>query len=65
MLSRTKQGGVAVLEELDRRDLLGSAWAYVALARARKDSDDDGGSRAALRRCAMMSTDRTQCALKS
>lgn len=64
-LSRTRGDGVAVLEDLDRRDLLGSAHAYVALARARKDVDDDGGSRAALRRCAMMSTDRTRCDLPS
>ncbi|WP_146646331.1 hypothetical protein [Labilithrix luteola] len=60
-LSRTRAEGVRVLEDLDRRDLLGSPFAYRALARARRVSGDDGGAQAALRRCAMMSTDKLRC----
>ena len=60
-LSRTRAQGVATLEELDRKDLLGSPYAYLALARARQADGDDGGMHAAVRRCAMMSTDRKLC----
>jgi hypothetical protein len=62
-LLRTRGEGVRVLEALDAKDLLGSAYAYRALARARKVAGDDGGVLAAVRRCAMMSTDRSRCTL--
>jgi predicted Zn-dependent protease len=60
-LSRTRETGIKVLEDLDRRDLLGSADAYLALARARRASGDDGGAAAAVRRCAVMSGDPKKC----
>ena len=60
-LGRTRTQGIAVLEDLDRRDLLGSPFAYLALARARRATGDDGGATAALVRCAMMSTDKLRC----
>lgn len=60
-VARTRAEGVRVLEGLDQRDLLGSAFAYLALARARSAIGDDGGSQAAVRRCAMMSTDKHRC----
>lgn len=60
-LSRTRADGVRVLEDLDRRDLLGSPFAYLALARARRAAGDDGGVAAALRRCAVMSVDHRRC----
>lgn len=61
-LRRTRDEGVRVLEDLDQRDLLGSPFAYLALARARRTLGDDGGAQAALRRCSMMSSDRRRCA---
>lgn len=61
-LPRTRGEGVRVLEDLDRRDLLGSPYAYLALARARRASGDDGGADAALRRCAVMSVNPRRCA---
>lgn len=60
-VARTRAEGVKVLESLDQRDLLGSAFGYLALARARSAMGDDGGSQAALRRCAMMSADKHRC----
>jgi hypothetical protein len=60
-LVRTRAQGMRVLEDLDQRDLLGSANAYLALARARRSAGDDGGAQAALRRCATMSTDQRRC----
>ncbi len=60
-LPRTRRVGVQILENLDGRDLLGSPWAYLALARARQADGDDGGTLAAVRRCAMMSSDRRRC----
>ncbi len=62
-LARTRATGIATLEDLDRRDLLGSPHAYLALARARNAQGDAGGMLAAVRRCAMMSTDRKLCDL--
>lgn len=64
-LTRTRSEGLRVLEDLDRRDLLGSANAYVALARARRSGGDEGGAAAALRRCAAMSTDKSRCRAES
>jgi hypothetical protein len=61
-LGRTRAEGIRVLEDLDRRDLLGSPFAYLALARARRTVGDDGGAQAALRRCSMMSSDKQRCA---
>jgi hypothetical protein len=60
-LPRTRAVGVRVIEDLDGRDLLGSPYAYLALARARQAEGDDGGTIAAVRRCAMMSSDRRRC----
>jgi hypothetical protein len=60
-LSRTRGEGIRVLEDLDQRDLLGSPFAYIALARARRAAGDEGGARAAMRRCSMMSNDRRRC----
>ena len=60
-LPRTRAEGVRVIEDLDGRDLLGSPYAYLALARARQAEGDDGGTLAAVRRCAMMSSDRRRC----
>lgn len=60
-LARTRAEGVRVLEDLDRRDLLGSPYAYLALARARRASGDDGGALAAMRRCSVMANDRARC----
>jgi hypothetical protein len=60
-VGRTRAEGVKVLEDLDQRDLLGSAFAFLALARARSATGDDGGSQAAIRRCTMMSTDKRRC----
>jgi len=60
-LGRTRAEGIRVLEELDQRDLLGSPFAYLALARARRTTGDDGGAQAALRRCSMMSNDKRRC----
>jgi len=60
-LPRTRAEGVRVIENLDGRDLLGSPYAYLALARARQAEGDDGGTIAAVRRCAMMSSDRRRC----
>ncbi|HSO38601.1 MAG TPA: hypothetical protein VLT33_38995 [Labilithrix sp.] len=60
---RTRAEAVRTLEGLDQRDLLGSAFAYLALSRARSAAGDDGGAQAALRRCSMMSTDKRRCAL--
>jgi hypothetical protein len=60
-LPRTRAEGVRVLEELDRRDLLASPFAYMALSRARREAGDDGGATAALRRCAVMSVDARRC----
>lgn len=60
-LNRTRPASVAVLEDLDRRDLLGSAYAYLALARVRDDAGDTGGRQAALRRCHAMSNNRAAC----
>ena len=61
LLARTRAHGVETLEGLDRKDLLGSPHAYLALARARRESGDRDGMLAAARRCAAMSTDRRQC----
>ena len=61
-LTRTRAEGIRVLEDLDQRDLLGSPFAYLALARARRTSGDDGGAQAAMRRCSMMSNDKRRCA---
>jgi hypothetical protein len=63
-LARTRDKGVEALEALDGKDLLGSPFAYLALARARRATGDDGGVRAALLRCSMMSNDRKRCELK-
>jgi hypothetical protein len=60
-LGRTRAAAVKVLEDLDQRDLLGSPFAYLALARARRAAGDDGGSQAAIRRCSMMSSDKRRC----
>ncbi len=60
-LARTRVDGVRVIEDLDGRDLLGSPYAYLALARARQAKGDDGGTLAAVRRCTMMSSDRRRC----
>ncbi len=60
-LPRTRGEGVRVLEDLDRRDLLGSPYAYRALARARRTSGDEGGADAALRRCAVMASNPSRC----
>jgi hypothetical protein len=60
-LPRTRAEGVRTIESLDGRDLLGSAYAYLALARARQAEGDEGGTLAAVRRCAMMSSDRRRC----
>jgi hypothetical protein len=60
-LPRTRADGVRVLEDLDGRDLLGSPYAYLALARARQAEGDEGGTLEAVRRCAMMSSDRRRC----
>jgi hypothetical protein len=60
-LARTRAEGVRMIENLDGRDLLGSPYAYLALARARQAEGDDGGTIAAVRRCAMMSSDRRRC----
>lgn len=62
-VARTRAQAIATLEGLDQRDLLGSAFAYLALSRARGEISDDGGAQAALRRCAMMSSDRRRCSL--
>ena len=61
-LPRTRAEGASVLEDLDQRDLLGSPYAYLALARARRAAGDDGGAAAALRRCSMVSTSPPRCA---
>ena len=61
-LPRTRAIGAKVLEDLDQRDLLGSPYAYLALARARRATGDDGGATAAMVRCSMMSTDKRRCA---
>ncbi|MBX3224826.1 MAG: hypothetical protein KF795_30200, partial [Labilithrix sp.] len=42
-------------------DLLGSPYAYLALARARRTAGDDGGADAALRRCAVMAANPSRC----
>ena len=63
-VNRTRSSSMARLEDLDQRDLLGSAFAYLALARARDASGDTGGAQAALRRCHAMSSDRAQCEMK-
>ncbi|GAC1536717.1 MAG: hypothetical protein NVS3B10_29040 [Polyangiales bacterium] len=60
-LPRARAAGVRVIEDLDGRDLLGSPYAYLALARARQADGDEGGTRAAVRRCTMMSSDRRRC----
>jgi hypothetical protein len=60
-LPHARQLGVTRLEDLDGRDLLGSPYAYLALARARQAEGDHGGTLAAVRRCAMMSSDRRRC----
>lgn len=60
-LSRTRAEGARVLEDLDQRDLLGSPFAYLALARARRALGDDGGASAAMRRCSMVSTEPRRC----
>ena len=60
-LPYARKAGVARLEELDGRDLLGSPYAYLALARARQAEGDADGTQAAVRRCAMMSSDRRRC----
>lgn len=60
-LPRSRAEGVRVIENLDGRDLLGSPYAYLALARARQAEGDDGGTMAAVRRCTMMSNDRRRC----
>ncbi len=54
---------LAVLEGLDQRGLLGSAFAYLALSRARAAGGDAGGAQAAIRRCSMMSSDKRRCVL--
>ncbi len=64
-LPTTRAAGVAALEELDRRDLLGSAHAYRALAIARAEAKDDGGVKAAMVRCAAMSVNKRHCELPS
>jgi hypothetical protein len=61
-LPRTRAEATRVLEDLDQRDLLGSPFAYMALARARRASGDDGGASAAMRRCSMVSTEPRRCA---
>jgi predicted Zn-dependent protease len=63
-LERTRKVGIETLESLDRRDLLGSSYAYLALARAREATGDHDGMLAAARRCAAMSTNRRQCQIK-
>jgi len=60
-LARSRSEGVRVLENLDQRDLLGSPFAYQALARGRRALGDDAGATAALRRCSMMSNDKSNC----
>lgn len=60
-LPYARKAGVSRLEDLDGRDLLGSPFAFLALARARQDEGDVGGTQAAVRRCSMMSSDRRRC----
>jgi len=64
-LPYARKAGVARLEDLDGRDLLGSAFAYLALARARQAEGDVGGTQAAVRRCSMMSSERRRCEMPS
>jgi hypothetical protein len=45
---------LAILADLARRDLVGSAHAYAALARLRASKGDPGASREALERCELM-----------
>lgn len=61
--ARSRDTGIKVLEDLDGRDLLGSPYAYLALARARRAAGDDRGAGAALLRCGMMSNDKRRCAM--
>jgi hypothetical protein len=62
-LPREHGRALAILEELDRRDLMGSLNAYLALARLRLERGDEGGAHAAVRRCHAMSTAHDKCAL--
>lgn len=58
---RTRGEGKKLLESLDRRDLLGSAHAYRALARLRAEDGESAGSVAALERCKVRSTHLAVC----
>lgn len=51
MLSHTRAEGKKLLEDLDRRDLMGSPYGYLALARVRAAAGEADASRAAIERC--------------
>ena len=59
MLSHTRAEGKKLLESLDRRDLLGSPYGYLALARVRAEAGEVDASRAAIERCKVR-TDRAE-----
>ena len=63
-LPRTRREGLHTLEDLDRRDLLGSPFAYLALVRARRAIGDDLGAAHALERCVARSEEleKLRCA---
>lgn len=62
-LPRDHDIALKTLEELDQKDLMGSVNAYMALATLRLEQGDEGGMRAAVRRCHAMSSARDRCML--
>lgn len=54
-LPRTRQEALSILQRLAQKDLMGSPYAYAALAKLRSDQGDASGAEAAIKRCEEMS----------
>ena len=61
MLPHTRAEGKKLLENLDRRDLMGSPYGYLALARVRAESGEADASRAAIERCKVRTARAETC----
>lgn len=60
-LPRTRQEALSILQRLAQKDLMGSPYAYAALAKLRSDQGDVSGAEAAIKRCEEMSKVRGVC----
>jgi tetratricopeptide (TPR) repeat protein len=60
-LPHTRQEALSILQRLAQRDLMGSPYAYAALAKLRSDQGDVSGAEAALKRCEELSRKPSLC----